>query len=89
MHDLVLELCQDMVVHVEEEWHLRLIDSYKLTLNDDKQVETQPKNWWNVKDDGCAYENLSRHIAAGGLSIELEALLYDVRWTLQLYEVGC
>ena len=88
MHDLVLELCQEMVVGEENEWHLRLINAYRMTLEDDEEMETQPKDWWNVKDDGCVYENLSRHLVASGLSIELEALLCDVRWTLRRYEVG-
>ena len=79
MHDLVLELCHGMVVDEKEKWHLRLIDSYRLTLEIDKEMETQPKDWWNLKDDGCVYYNLSRHLLASGFSIELEALLCDVR----------
>ena len=53
MHDLVLDLRHWMVVDEKEKWHLRLIDSYRLTLQDDKEMETQSKDWWNVKDDGC------------------------------------
>ena len=88
MHDLVLELCQEMVVGEEEEWHLMLINSYRWTLQDDKEMGTQPKDWWNVKDDGCVYQILSRHLVASGLSVELEALLCDVRWTLRRYKIG-
>ena len=32
LHDLVLKLCQDMETDKQEEWHMRLIDSYRLTL---------------------------------------------------------
>ena len=38
MHDLVLELCQEIVVDEEEEWQLRLINSYRLTLQDVKEM---------------------------------------------------
>ena len=51
-------------------------------------MQTQAKDWWNVKDHGCIYENLSRHLVASGLSIELEALLCNVRWTLRRHKIG-
>ena len=57
MEYLISELCQEMVVDEEEEWHSKLINSYTLTLHDDKEMETQPKDWWNEIDDGCEYEN--------------------------------
>ena len=88
MNDVALELCQEMAVEEEKEWHLKLVNSYRLTLEDEKEMETQPKDWWNVKDDGYVYENLSRHLVASGLRIELEALLCDVRWTLRQFEIG-
>ena len=90
MHDLVLELCYEMVVDQEEEedWHLKLIFSYRLTLKDGKEVETDQKDWGNVEDDGCVYVNFSRHLVASGLRIELETLLCDVRWTLRRYGMG-
>ena len=52
MYNLVLELRQEMVAGEEKEWHLKLIHSCRLTLGDDKSMETQRKDWWNVKDDG-------------------------------------
>ena len=88
MNDVTLELCQEMAIDEEEKWHLRLINSYRLTLEDDEEIETQPKDWWNVKDDGQVYENLSRHIVASGFSIELEALLCEVEWILRRFEIG-
>ena len=68
-----------MVVYEEKEWHLRLNNLYRWKLEDDKEMETQPNDWWNVKDGRCVYENLSRNLAVSGLSIELEELLYYVR----------
>ena len=41
-----------------------------------------------MKYGGSLYENLSRHLVASGLTIELEALLCDVRWTLRRCRIG-
>ena len=40
MHDFVLELCEKMVADEENEWHLKLINSYRWTLEDYKEMET-------------------------------------------------
>ena len=88
LHDLVLELCQEMELDKQEEWHMRLVGSYRSTLEDGKEMETQSMDWWEVKDDGYVYENLSRHLVASGCWTGLEALVSDVRWTLRRFEMG-
>ena len=88
LHDLILELCQEMAVEEQEQWHMNLVNAYRLTLEGGKVTETGVTAWWKVEDDGYVSENLSRHLVASGSCIELEALLNDVRWTLRRYEMG-
>ena len=88
LHDLVLELCQEMEIDEQDSWHISLINAYRLTLDDSNATETHLASWWKVQDDGYVSENLSRHLVASGSLKQLEMLLSDVRWTLRRYEMG-
>lgn len=51
-----------------------MTNSYRLTLEDNKGMETQPKDRWNVKDNGGVCENLCRLLVTSELSIDLKCL---------------
>ena len=76
--DLVLEFSKKMEVDKNNCWHIRLIDSARLVLEDTEVTDARAEAWQKGKDNECVPGNLSRHLIASGPWTELEAVVCDV-----------